>query len=523
MEVLRLNNIGLMGISTDARPWSLPPEFITSGINFRIFAGSILAKGGKILWSTAPAGWFPAHPFHVGSTSGDFWLVAGRSAIYAFDGSSWTDVSSVLGYGNLGLNDELLWTSCMLGAIPIFNNPQAQPEYWSPQDVAQKMQELMFDPVNTWTDKGYSAAIFRSHRNFLFAMNLTEGGEEFLDSFRWSHPADANGLPATWDETDPAFLAGKASLGGEGGKIIDAYTMRDAFCMYSESAVNVLDYTNDEFVWRRRKLSATVGLLATDCVIEVKGSHFFLADGDIVRNDGNKIESIAHDRIRADLSARIGIDNYERSYAVRNDSLKEVWFCIAEEGEEYPNIGYVYNYRDDSWAIRDLPDTVAFSNYGSQARASQSWDDTVDEELWDNQVRAWTSARNTPIDDTVVGMAPETGELFILDPSTTPDEDVSSRVERTDFPLVDDRTVTTITRVYPHITGEGTIMVQFGSQDYPGAPVRWKPALPFNPVTDRKVDLRTTGELHAWRFQSLGKTEWIMSGMTIEFEYAGLR
>jgi len=433
MEVLRLNNIGLKGLSTDARPWSLSPEFITSGINFRIYAGSIIGNGGEILWSTAPAGWFPAHPFHVGSTSGDFWLVAGRSAIYAWDGGTWTDVTSVVGYGNLGINDELFWTSCMLGAIPIFNNPQAQPEYWSPQDIAQAMQPLMFDQVNTWEDKGYSFQIIRSHRNFLFAMNLNENGEEFLDSFRWSHPADANGLPATWDETDPAFLAGKASLGGEGGRIIDGYTMRDAFCMYSEGAVNILDYTNDEFVWRRRKLSATVGLLATDCVIEVKGDHYFLADGDIVRNDGNRIESIAHNRIRSDLASRIDIDNYDRSYAVRNDSLKEIWFCIPETDEEYANIAYIYNYRDDSWAIKDLPDGVAFSNYGSQATPSLSWDDNSDEELWDSQSRSWGSAKLTPLDDTVIGVAPQTGELYILDPSTTPDNDFPARIERTDF------------------------------------------------------------------------------------------
>ena len=65
--------------------------------------------------------------------------------------------------------------------------------------------------------------------------------------------------------------------------------------------------------------------------------------------------------------------------------------------------------------------------------------------------------------------------------------------------------------------------IQFGSQDYPGAPVRWKPAVVFNPSTDRKIDIRTTGELHAWRFQSIGKIAWKLSGFTIEFERAGVR
>lgn len=522
-ELLRLNNIGNKGLSSDPAPWSLPPEFITFGRNFRIFAGSIISKGGDRLWSTAPAPFFAAHPFHVGSTSGDFWLVAGRTAIYAFDGTTWTDVSSVVGYAGIGIDQELLWTSCMMGQIPVLNNPQAFPEFWSPQQPAQVMQPLMFDQVNTWSDKGFAFHVIRSHKSFLFALNLQENGVEFADSFRWSHPADINGLPVTWDETDDAFLAGKASLGGDGGNIIDGLSLRDAFCIYSESGINILDSTNDEFVWRRRDLSSTVGLLAKNCIIEVKGTHFFLGDGDIIRNDGNEIVSIAHNRIRKDLTSRINVDNYQRSYAVRNDALKEVWFCIPEAGEDYPNIAYIYNWKDDSWAIKDVPEVVAFANYGSQTEATEGWDSFADIQVWDTQLRPWGSVVNTPLDDTIVGAAPGDSSLYLLDPSGTPDGDFESRIERTDFPLIDEREVTTITRVYPHMQGEGSLKIQFGSQDFPGAPVRWKPAIDFDPSTDRKVDLRTTGELHAWRFDTIGKISWRLSGFSIEFERSGKR
>lgn len=528
-EVLILNNIGNKGLSTDPAPWSLPPEFITFGRNFRIFAGSIITRGGEKIWSTAPGSWFPSHPIHVGSTSGDYWLVAGRDAIYAFDGVVWTDVSSVFGYPSMVAGDEYLWTSCLLGQIPIVNNPQAQPEYWAPQSPAQVMQPLLFEPGLTWKDKDYTFDIIRSHKNFLFALNLHEGGIDFPDSFRWSHPADINFLPPTWDEANPAFLAGKAALGGDGGRIIDGLTLRDAFAIYSEKSIDILDYTNDEFVWRRRNLSATVGLLAKNCIIEIKGRHLFLADGDIVSNDGTQIVSIAHNRIRSEITSRIDIDNYERSYAVRNDSLKEVWFCIPDSGDTHATIAYIYNWRDDSWAIKDLPvsDTdvglVAYSGYGSQSDPADTWDEHLDSELWDNSGSRWSSAKLTPLDDTVVGANPADSQLIFMDPGGNADNDYPARIERTDYPLVDDRTVTTITRVYPHISGEATIQIQFGSQDYPGAPVRWKPAISFDTSTDRKIDLRTTGELHAWRFESLGKIPWRISGMTIEFERSGLR
>lgn len=522
-ELLTTNNIGLQGVSTDPQPWTLTPEFITSGRNFRIFAGSMLSSGGDMLWSTAPVNFNPGYPFHVGATAGDFWIIMGRSAVYVFDGSVWTDISSVQGYANIGVDQELLWSACMMGSIPVVSNPQGQPEFWAPQQPAQVLQPLMFDATETWTDKLYSAQIFRSHKNFLFALNLQENSVEFPDSFRWSHPSDINGLPPTWDETDPAFLAGKAALGGDGGPIVDGESLRDAFCIYSERSIDILDYTNDEYVWRRRELSATVGLLSRNSMVEVKGNHFLLTNGDIVRNDGNKIESIAHDRIRRVLASTIDIDNYNRSYAVRNDALKEIWFCVPETGADYPTVGFIYNWRDDSWAIRDLPINTSISNYGSQAEPSRNWDDYTDLELWEETGSSWGSAQRTPIDDTIVGTNPIDGTLSILDPGDQADGPYNTFIERTDYPLLGHKQLTTITRVYPHMKGEGQVSIQFGSQDYPGGPVRWQPAKLFTPGDTRKIDLRTTGELHAWRFSSVDKSIWHLSGFTIEYELAGFR
>ena len=522
-ESLVLTNIGLKGLSTDPAPWSLPPEFITAGKNYRIFAGSIETDNGIALWSTAPAAFFPGHISRVALSSSDFWIICGRSAVYVWDGGLWFDISSVAGYAGLGADDELLWSQCLLGAIPLINNPQSAPEYWSPQQTAQVMQPLEFSPGVTWASLLYSAKILRSHKSFLFALNLDESGVEFPDSYRWSHPADINGLPVTWDETDPAFLAGKASLGGDGGAIIDGLSLRDAFCIYSENGINILDSTNDEFVWRRRDLSSTVGLLSKDSVVEVKGTHFLMSYGDIVKNDGNKIDSIAHNRIRRDYSQRIDADFYTRSYALRNDINKEIWFCIPETGETYPNIAYIYNWKDDSWAVKDLPQDIAHSAAGSYAEAPTTWDSLPASETWDLQQIIWNTGGASPINDTIAGVSPTTEELWFVDPIGAPMGDLNFEIERTNFPLGGQRQVTTITRVYPHIDGEVPVLIQFGSQDYNDAPVRWKPAVEFNPLTDRKLDLRTTGELHCWKISSIGQNRLSMSGMTIEYVPAGFR
>lgn len=523
VESLVLKNIGMKGLSTDPAPWSLPPEFITAGKNYRIFSGSIETDNGIALWSTAPAAFFPGHISRVALGASGFWMIPGRNAVYVWDGGTWSNISSVAGYAALGVDDELRWTQCLLGAIPLINNPQSFPEYWSPQQTGQVLQPLAFDQVNTWSDKLFSAKILRSHKTFLFALNLDEAGVEFPDSYRWSHPADINGLPATWDEEDDAFLAGKASLGGDGGAIIDGRSLRDAFALYSEQSIDVLDSTNDEFVWRRRELSSTVGLLSKDGVVEVKGTHFLMSYGDIVKNDGNKIDSIAHNRIRRDYSQRIDADNYTRAYAFRNDNEKEIWFCIPETGEEYPNIAYIYNWKDDSWAVKDMPIDIAHSSPGSFSQPSPNWDSLAPSETWDVQQLIWNAGGASPINDTIAGVNPLTQELWFVDPIVASTSDFNFEIERTNFPLLGQRQVTTITRIYPHIKGETPVLIQFGSQDYNDAPIRWKPAIEFNPLTDRKIDLRTTGELHCWKISSIGTNRLSMSGMTIEFVKAGLR
>jgi hypothetical protein len=522
-ETLILQNIGLKGLATDPDSISLPPEFITFGINFRILTGSLTANGGSQLWDTAPVAFFPGHLIQPGVTGATHFVVAGRTAVYVFDGTTWTDISSTAAYTSIGTDQELLWNSCQLGSIPILNNSQIFPEYWAPQQPAQILQPLQFDSGNTWSAKSFSFDIIRSHKTFLFALSLHEGGTDFPDSYRWSHPADINGLPATWDEEDEAFLAGKASLGSDGGKILDGHSLRDAFCIYSEKAIDILDSTNDEFVWRRRELSSTYGLLATGCIAEVKGVHFFLSGGDILRNDGNQIYSIIHDKLKRQFSSLIDVTNYKNSYVVNSTVTKEVWFCVPEAGETYPTIAYIYNWRDDSWAIRELPDDIAFSVEGARSIQAAQWDDPPDEEIWDTQLGSWDSESGSPFSNLIIGVNPLTETLYFVTPDGTPDNDFTARIERTNFPLIDERQVTTITRVYPHITGTTPIKIQFGSQDFNGAPVRWKPVVLFDPNVDRKIDLRTTGELHAWRFETTGKVSWGLSGFTIEFERDGYR
>jgi len=528
-ELLKLNNIGSKGLNTDILPWELAPEFITSGFNFRIYAGKILSAGGSADWIVVPEG-NVGHIFSLNAQAGQFWVSLGRDFLYVFDGSNWTDITPVKGFTSL---DEFKWVSNSLGKISIINNPQTFPLYWD-QSPASNFTYLEFSPGVTWADKGYTCQVMRSHKTFLFALNLVEGPNDIPDGYRWSTSADINGLPYTWDETDLSALAGKAALGGNGGQIIDGLSLRDSFVIYSENSIDILDYTGGEFIWRRRELSNTYGLLSINSIVEIKGVHFFISDGDIFKNDGTSIKSILNGKIRDQFSTRINTDTYYKSFAVRNDIHKEIWFCVPIDSSDTPNAAYVYNWSEDSWAVRLLPDGLAYANYGFHKDEGEDtqpvvfWDTWKG--TWDEQDTIWESRTITPLNTTVIGVVGASGDMLVIDPRNNIDTSASTaRIERDSLPIIDQVTITTIVSMYPHMTGTTPVDVSIGSQQYAGAPILWKEPVMFTPGVDRKVDIRSTGALHSWRIETnndsgeAGVGNWQLSGIDFEYSINGLR
>lgn len=520
MKTLSLNSMGLKGLNTDLAPWSLSPEFLTAGINFRIYTNNITTSNGYSTWSLGPLDLNPGYLMHVLALSSNLWLIAGRDSVQSFDGTTWADISSIEGYTAIGEDQELEWTGNMLGQIPIINNPHTSPEYWSPAEPAQILQPLPWDSAETWSDKNYSCDVMRSHKNYLFALGMFEGITPAPGVYRWSHPADINGLPFTWDETDPSSLAGRSQIGGDKGAILDGRSLRDRFVIYSETGIDILSESGDEFVFNRQEMSTTIGLINKNCLVEVKGNHFFLADGDVVRNDGNSLDSIMHGRVRKSFVSNIDIDNYHRSYAVRNKALKEIWFCVPTQGAEYPDIAYIYNWRDDSWAVRDLPVNVTFANFGPQSSPEVYWSTWGG--TWEEQIRTWGSRKRTPLDDTVVGCN-TLGQLLILDPTDTYVRENGTTIERTNLTLGSHEGVTSISKIIPFMSGTSEVTFYLGTQQFAGAAIKWKPGVKFNPSVDRKIDVRSTGELHAIKIKSTDNGNWSLSGMEIIYSENGKR
>ena len=610
MPLLKLNSLGTQNINFDLEPCDLSANILTFGTNYKLLNGKIRATNMSYTLATPSANFNAGLIMSVLGEGGNFYMLLGQNSpsgtqvAWVFNGSTWTDISQVGAYIGIGVGDELLWTGCLLGNIPIVNNVQDYPAYWSPQQSAQKLQALNFgssvilpiinyigagtttvtgtvastygysigDTITisgatgtqqaklngvwtisslptgttftfvvisvvaagtlttglgsatksgmTWKAKGLSAKVVRSHKNFLFAINLQLLGVTQPTSYRWSHPADINGLPYTWDETDLAAIAGVASVGGDMGDLVDGMTLRDNFMLYSQRGISVLSYVGGEFVWSRNVLTTSYGLLTKNCIVESKGYHYFLSDGDILKTDGNSIVSVLHNQMQTQLANNINPTYYMNSFAYANPVTNEIWFCIPQVGYTLPNIAFVINTQDDLVSMRSIPSTTTGITFGPNLQVLTLWNNVFGS--WDENPKNWTYDPTSIFSRTIISTNNVNSAIISLelDDATTIQDTL---LERLSFPLEGQETVTTTQSVFPHIISQEPVLIQLGSQQFVAGPIAWKDPVSFDPNTMRKVDIRTTGKLLSWRICSTGTLPFTLTGLDIQYVVNGVR
>ena len=538
MPVMNVRDIGRIGVVSDTAAWDLPPSALTDGMTFRAANGKVQAVGGLRdaqfpNESSDELGHLSQQTDLEGNSS---WVVYGEKTVSQWDGSSARDL--LVDVGPLSLTDPSKWSSCKVGAQTFMNHPKSHPMNWLDLNNADQFncQWLIWGDIGdglgsqTWKDLGYKTSCIRSHKNFLWALGMTEGGVVYPDRVRWSHPMESNGIPYSWEppnDNDASSIAGYVDL-GRGGAVVGAESLRDSFVIYGTESISVMDFTGDALGWRRRVISSSAGLISKEAVVEVNGIHYFMSRDDIMMFDGNQVTSILHNKLRNRLAQTLNTANASTCWAAHNKNFNEVWFAIPEDGDNYPSTAFVYNYLDGTWALRDLEKQVRFGDFGDASTAfdDRTWDSSwLNEEgtraSWDTGKAGWHIAGKQPFDGIMYGV--EGVSVHNIDPQL-PDAQPYSFIKRTDMPIGGHEYNSTITRVYPLIEGTSEVEVRFGSQQYAGGPVRWAGNwMKFRPGTDRKLDIRTTGELHAYEIRSSDSGFFYLTGMDVEFSMAGGR
>lgn len=498
MAEVEINDLGSIGVITDQRPYMIPPEAWTTGLNVRVTDTDITKMAGWAqTFGTPPV---PPHfLMSVKTVVESFWLYTSLDKAYVWDGSTHTDVTRTVG-GDYGTTETRQWNGTLLGGIPIINNGVDVPQFWSPSVVGTPLADLTNWPANL------RAKVVRAFGPFLMAIGISKSGTAMPHMVKWSHPADPGSVPITWDETDGSHDAGEVDFpDSKAGLLVDMLPLGETMYIYKDASVRKCRYVGGReiFDFGQSAWLTDTGILAPRCVC-VTGDgtrQVWASQDDILWHDGQKVRSLLTGRRRRELFNRLDTVHYNNSFMFVNPFMGEVWFCYVSTGSEHPNRALVFNYLNggDTWPITDA-DGITFRNadVGSIANSTpEIWDSGTD--IWDTDTGPWETLIRRRVILAAPAVAGGVGKFYDLDNGPTRDgAPFSATLQRLGLAVLGKKRngdwIVDFDRwkmwdtIWPRITGQGSVRFRVGYQTLVDGAVKWGLSTQYTMATDIKVD-----------------------------------
>lgn len=514
---------GQHGIISDRQPHELPLNAWSAGRNIRMKDGYVEKfLGHQAMFGTPTI--VPYWLLPVAAPSAYFWIYAGLTKVYVWDGGTHTDITRAAG-GDYNANANNNWTGGVLGGIPILNNGVDVPQQWNPQSVVTDLA-----PLSNW-NAAHSCKSIRPFKRYLIALDVTKSGVRYPFMVKWSHPAAPGGVPSSWDETDATKDAGEWELKESNGYVLDGFPMRDLFVIYKEDSIWGMQAIGGIAIFRFSNLFRSIGAISRRCAVEVvSGQHVVFSPDDIVIHDGQTARSIIDAKRRRALFNAIDTTNFRRCFAASNLARQEVWFCYPETGQTLPNKAEVWNFNNATWATRDLPGVTHIeSGIIDPGAGTDQWQNAVGD--WTAETTSWgEQGYNAALTRILMASAQNT-RLYQAD-VTTQEAGVNSTayIERTGlgFPLKvgqppDFSTRKLLKRLWPRIEGTvgQSVSVYVGAQERVGGSVTYGAPKTFVIGTTKSLDFLVNSPLHAIKVESTGSLEWRLHGYEVDVVPAG--
>jgi len=526
-----LSEIRPTSVVEDIPAAEVPPEFWTQVTNFYMRLGYAQRIGGIsqffLNWTDEAL-----NLSNVFSATLNFWTVMGKSTIQVIDqGGNVDDITPAVYVGPI-LPAET--TTAIINGFPVFNFRQNPPAFWD-LNTSNIAAPLPGWPANT------TCRSIRTFQNFLFALNLTEAGNEFPTKLRWSNAAEPGTVPQEWTAS-PTNNAGDASLADTAGGIVDAAALRGSFVIYKQHATYIATFVGGSFVFNFRKFLTTSGIMARNCVVEALGQHVVMTDGDVILHDGQNVKSLVDEKLRRFIFLQIDPVNFVNSFVFNYRAAKEVWICFPTQGFVEPNVAVVWDYAHDELSTRQLSETWSNAQSGLVLATTQAldWDTQVD--TWNASAGSWNRAQFTGAFERVlaaVAVSVDVGDnvedglsrlLFVDDTSTLRDDSpVVGIIRRESLDLGTPEAVKYVRRVWPRIDGSTgtTIRIRVGVQDEPTEGISWSPFQNFRINEDDFLNFDASGRYISLSFEDDSQPGanpnplWGIHGFDLEYTFQG--
>jgi len=215
--------------------------------------------------------------------------------------------------------------------------------------------------------------------------------------------------------------------------------------------------------------------------------------------------------MRRYLFDSIDPDNYGNSFLALNQPKNEIWICYPVSGATWPNRAVVWNYKESTFGVRDLPEGTT---YGTNGVVNPS--DALDWSLsgsWDSNYEIWDSRVYNPSQTRLMLSNKTSTKLYLCDTTNQFDSvNATSYIERTGLHFDKPNIIKLATRVNLNFEkrGGGSVQVMVGSHDSPEGAVTWSAPTTVDPTTEAgsKVDVLVSGKYLAIRIQSDDNVGW---------------
>lgn len=187
----------------------------------------------------------------------------------------------------------------------------------------------------------------------LFGMSVGQGYKRYNKTVLWS---DIN-RPEYWIPASNN-QAGDLDFDETGDSIVRIKKLAEYNVVYKEKSIWLLIHVGLPFVYVKKFVTETVGLLAVNAIVEANNIHYFVGnDYDIYRFDGVTVQILSAEQgIREYIISHIDRDYQYESHASVDYYRKEIEFHFHGKNNPtglYRDFSIVYNYEKQLFSRRD--------------------------------------------------------------------------------------------------------------------------------------------------------------------------
>ena len=357
------------GFCPDLAPDTLPIGATSYSLNLKNTEEGWVKSSGFRVTQVSPTleGKFLA--YYSPTKGDDRWMVAGSTDIVMAYGGLSDSVGRDGGYSASGQDK---WTAVDFNGVLILNNEVDSPQFFN---SLEKFDNLSDFPAN------YRVRVLRKFGPYLLGLGVNLGSGFRDNDLLWSHPADPGTLPPNWDFSSASSDAGLTTLPSE-GFIIDSLELGSSNIIYKADSIWTMRLTGGQYVFSFDKLFSGQGILSKDCVVQFEGKHFVLTQNDMIVHNGNAMSSVAEGRVRDFFFREVNPEFYDSTFVVTDPESSEILIMFADSTSEGAcNRALVWDWRQDAWEFRSLPNVV-HAGYGYElAGGAGTWEEA--ESSWD--------------------------------------------------------------------------------------------------------------------------------------------